>query len=119
MTPSLPSRPSPAMGMPPLTVSGSQVLVHEPVQTTLPFASWSAAYRAAPCESTSTRPTPSTIREDTVAPEVDVEPPALESLPPPQALRARRTAAASRRSDAYVVLVFMPLTTGGGRRRDC
>src|SRR6185437_14501744 len=88
MEASLPVRPLPACGVPPLaTVTGNQKLRQLPVHLIVPFASCSGVYSVLPDWSVSTVPTPLTWRLEIVMP---APPPALlpaadaEPFPPPQ-----------------------------------
>src|SRR5689334_6254196 len=112
MEASLPVRPLPACGVPPLaTVTGNQKLRQLPVHLIVPFASCSGVYNVFPDWSVSTVPTPLTWRLEIMVPAppgcvlpaplpaADVEPPPLaQPASTPAAAAAARAATSGPRS---------------------
>ena len=76
------------------------MIVHTPVHSTLPLASWSGVYSVLPAASVNTLPMPSTCMVDTVEVPASVE----LSLPPElQAARATPPATIVRVSSDFMV----------------
>src|SRR5512132_417252 len=110
--------PASAVGLPVPGARGFQNDSQAPVQSTLPFASWSGVYSAIPLLSTRTSPKPSTCATDTVSELLagadDDEFP-LSSPLEPQAASARAPAMIAADADSRFMSCLLGLGASSGR----